>query len=110
MTVTLADERWINADDPSSNERLVRENLLCGAAAAANFVPLKNASATPFDGVEDVEQAIDAIAKPFDAVILGMGDDGHTASLFPGATNLSAALDMSSHRLYFWHDPANCSS
>lgn len=99
VTITLADERWVDEDDASSNGRLVRENLLRDAAAKARFVPLKNASPTPFSEIEDVEKAVEAIAKPFDVVILGMGDDGHTASLFPGAANLPAALDMASKRL-----------
>ncbi|WP_261831054.1 6-phosphogluconolactonase [Leminorella grimontii] len=99
VTITLADERWVDEDDESSNGRLVRENLLRDAAKAARFVPLKNASPTPFSDVDDVEKALEEIAKPFDVVILGMGDDGHTASLFPGADNLAAALNMTSKRL-----------
>ncbi|WP_159567587.1 6-phosphogluconolactonase [Budvicia diplopodorum] len=99
VTITLADERWVDEHHESSNEKLVRENLLQGKAAAARFVSLKSAAKTPFEGASDVESSIKAMARPFDVVILGMGDDGHTASLFPGAENLLPALDMKSGRL-----------
>ncbi|EKS7794625.1 6-phosphogluconolactonase [Edwardsiella piscicida] len=97
--VTLADERWVGADDEASNETLVRANLLQGPAAAAHFIGLKNDAAAPFDGAKAAEAALAAIARPFDALILGMGDDGHTASLFPGAENLFPALAMDSGRV-----------
>ncbi|MDR0807474.1 MAG: 6-phosphogluconolactonase [Enterobacteriaceae bacterium] len=99
VTITLADERWVDCHDDASNEKLVRENLLQDHAAVANFVSLKNASATPFEGAQGIEKSLKTIAKPFDVVILGMGDDGHTASLFPKAENLLPALDMKSKHL-----------
>ncbi|MBW7983302.1 6-phosphogluconolactonase [Enterobacillus tribolii] len=99
VTITLADERWVGPEDDASNEKLVREHLLKGHAAQANFIGLKNDKATPFDGAAETERALQAIARPFDVVILGMGDDGHTASLFPGAENLYPALAMDSGRV-----------
>ena len=91
--ITLADERWVETAAQASNERLVRENLLSGAAATAHFVGLKNPAPTPEAGVEWSWRALSRVPRPFDVVVLGMGDDGHTASLFPGSLALARALD-----------------
>lgn len=99
VMITLADERWVDANDDASNEKLVRENLLQGNVSAAQFIGLKNAHYSPFEGALDTEQALTEIVRPFDVVVLGMGDDGHTASLFPGAENLGPALAMDSGRV-----------
>ncbi|MBA4286172.1 MAG: 6-phosphogluconolactonase [Xanthomonadaceae bacterium] len=90
--ITLADERWVEPTSPDSNERLLLEHLLRDAAAAARFVPLKSASGQVADGLVASSAALAAIPRPFDVVVLGMGEDGHTASLFPGTEGLAAAL------------------
>lgn len=92
VTVTLVDERWVPADHADSNERLVREHLLTGAAAAARFVGLKNDAPSAREGQSQCEAAIAALPLPFDAIVLGMGEDAHTASLFPEAPELRHAL------------------
>lgn len=93
VTVTLADERWVAPDDARSNERLLRETLFAGAAASARFVPLHRDAPAPEDAVATVDADIARIGLPFDVVVLGMGLDGHTASLFPDGDRLATALD-----------------
>jgi len=92
IQVTLADERWVAEDAADSNARLVREHLLQGPAAAARFVPLTSDDPTPEQGAATVAERVEALAWPASVVILGMGGDGHTASLFPDSRELELAL------------------
>lgn len=93
VCVGLVDERWVEPNDPDSNEKLVRDNLLKGAAAAARFAGLKNAAPSPDLGAVSAWETYARVPRPFDVTVLGMGDDGHTASLFPGSPNLNSALN-----------------
>jgi 6-phosphogluconolactonase len=95
VVVTLADERWVETDDPDSNELLVRTHLLKNRAAAAGFIGLKTPDAAAAAGENACHQRISRVPHPFDVLILGMGGDGHTASLFPGSAALPRAMDIS---------------
>ena len=97
VKVTLADERWVPPGHPDSNESLVRDTLLVKQASAAQFVSLYRNGITPEQAVNEVKIDIQEMVYPFTAVILGMGNDGHTASLFPDAPGeqLSRAMDLS---------------
>jgi 6-phosphogluconolactonase len=92
VTITLADERWVPPTDARSNERLLRETVLRGAAAAARFVPLYTTAPTPQDGYATIAANVAKLHFPFDAVVLGMGNDGHCASLFPDGDRIAQAL------------------
>jgi len=90
--VTLTDERWVPPSSPRSNQRLLSETLFKGAAAAAEFAPLYGATDDPADGLSAVAITLKQLILPLDVAVLGMGEDMHTASLFPGADRLRAAL------------------
>ena len=91
VSVLLTDERWVPEDHPRSNTRLVRARLLTDRAAAATYVPLYAEAETPEEKLDDLGAAVSAVS-PISVVLLGMGADMHTASLFPGADRLDEAL------------------
>ena len=96
VVITLVDERWVEPTEDDSNEHLVRSHLLKDKAGAATFIGMKNSAATASAGENVCEQQLQKVPRPFDVLILGMGSDGHTASLFPDAKKLSLATDMDS--------------
>ena len=93
VLVTLVDDRWLAPDHPDSNEALVKKYLLHNAASAASFIGLYAAFATPEAGLNSARARLSCLPPVLDVTILGMGNDGHTASLFPCSVEAQAGLD-----------------
>ncbi|RMQ44530.1 6-phosphogluconolactonase [Pseudomonas cichorii] len=97
VVISLADERWVPVEHADSNAGLLQRHLLQGPVAEAKFIGLY----TPAASLEEAALAADEILQQLptiDVLILGMGDDGHTASLFPDSPNLAEALQPDGER------------
>ena len=97
--VLLSDERWVPPADEDSNEKLVRETLLRKHASKAKLWPAYADDVDVEDRCEALDEIIRTLPIPFASSLLGMGEDGHFASLFPDADNLDQGLDSDSRQL-----------
>ena len=97
VVVSLADERWVPVEHADSNAGLLQRYLLQGPAAKAKFLGLYSVAQSLEEAADAADQAL-AELPPIDVLILGMGDDGHTASLFPNSPNLNEALRLDGER------------
>ena len=97
--IGLTDERWVRSTHVDSNEHLVRHALLRNQASSAQFHPLYSSKSRPSAGLAEAERSINSMPRPFDAVLIGMGTDGHFASLFPGLPETKTGLDLRSSAL-----------
>lgn len=94
--VLLSDERWVSVDHPDSNERMLRTALERSRAAYAQIPAYADLTKTPGERCRELGEEFDKLPLPFTSVLLGMGEDGHFASLFPDADELRQALDLQS--------------
>ena len=97
VVVSLADERWVPVEHADSNAGLLKKYLLHGPAAKAQFLSLYSASANLEQAADHADRLLSELPV-IDVLVLGMGDDGHTASLFPGSPNLAEALKADGSR------------
>ncbi len=93
VTVVPSDERWVPVTSPDSNERLIRTRLLTDRAATARVLPFFRAGIDAALAPAQIERDLAALKKTFSGSLLGMGEDGHFASLFPDFAGLQKALD-----------------
>ncbi|MCP5092633.1 MAG: 6-phosphogluconolactonase [Gammaproteobacteria bacterium] len=98
VQVALSDERWVAPDHEDSNERLVRESLLVDQAASATLLPVYDGEVSPEERCDALQEPLPVL--PFACSLIGIGADGHFASLFPDAEQLDLGLDVDSGRLY----------
>ncbi|MBA3756794.1 MAG: 6-phosphogluconolactonase [Nitrosomonas sp.] len=84
ITVTLSDERWVDVTNEQSNEHLVKQHLMSHLPANTPFVGLKTQHDNPFSAIDEIHQRLDSLPLSLSLTVLGLGGDGHIASLFPG--------------------------
>ena len=99
IKIALVDERWVDAAHSASNEALIKRSLLTNNAKNVEFIGMKTAAETAVKGQVETEERYAKLPQPFSLAIVGMGADGHTASLFPHAQGLSSALDLNNPSL-----------
>jgi 6-phosphogluconolactonase len=97
--VLLSDERWVPASDSDSNERMVRQSLLVRRASSANFLSFYNENNSIEEQCEVFSSQIASLPMPFASTLLGMGGDGHIASLFADSPEFEDGMDLSSGKL-----------
>lgn len=94
ITIGLCDERWVESTHSDSNEKMVKEMLMINNASKATFVGMVIEGLDAVSAEAASSERIKASLWPFDVVVLGMGEDAHTASLFPNTLQLKEAFDL----------------
>ncbi len=105
VTIGLCDERWVDPSHEESNEKFVKTHLLQERASSATFVGMYNDTMAAQEAEHACSETIRKTLYPFDVLILGMGNDAHTASLFPENPKLEKAFDPDNRELCIAIEP-----
>jgi len=108
ITIGLSDERWLAPDHPQSNQRLISETLRTNKAEHAKFFPMKNSCTTAFEGEANCNSEYKQFHTPFSLTMLGMGTDGHFASLFPNSKPFEQAINPNNRQTCVAIDATGC--
>ena len=107
LNVSLVDERIVADDHQDQNGFMVKSILLKNKARSANFIPLVYNCKDFLNNLEQAKEAIQILKRPFSVVVLGLGGDGHTASLFPDAPELELGMDLANDQELILTTPQN---
>jgi len=99
VVISLVDDRWVPSNHKDSNELLVKENLMQNLASKASFVGMYIDKKTAFESDLECSKTFQEKVYPFDVIVLGMGGDSHTASLFPNNEKLEEAYNLENKNL-----------
>lgn len=108
ITVAQSDERWLPADHSQSNQGLTSRTLLVDNAKKAAYIAMKNSHEKAIDGEKECSENYQKLAFPFSVTMLGMGLDGHIASLFPNSNPIKQGLDLNNKNLCIAIDGSGC--
>ena len=109
ITIAQSDERWLDTSHEQSNQKLTEKTLLINHASKANYVAMKNSSTSAKNGLSQCNQDYQSMPTPFSVTMLGMGLDGHFASLFPKSNHIKKGLDPNNLDLCIDIDASGCS-
>lgn len=108
ITIAQSDERWLPPEHPQSNQGLTARTLLIDNARKANYVAMKNSHENAIDGEPQCNSDYLKLASPFSVTMLGMGLDGHVASLFPNSKPISQGIDLNNPNPCIAIDGSGC--